>query len=129
VINLTDLKSDIVNPVIEKTVVDFENNIPDWHATVATPEGKIYVIGGADFKVHNHSSKRTYIYRGANNSLVRLNDLNIPREAFSACVVNGKIYAVGGISAGVGTLTQCEVYDPNTDEWSMLPGKLNKKCC
>jgi len=109
--------------------VDFENNIPDWHSTVATPEGKIYVIGGADFKVHNHSSRRTYIYRNQNNSLVRLNDMNIAREAFSCVIINGLIYAVGGISAGEGTLTECEVYDPVADEWNLLPGRLNRKCC
>jgi len=41
----------------------------------------------------------------------------IPREAFSVVHINGKIYAVGGISAGEGTLTECEVYDPIADEW------------
>jgi len=69
------LKGDVNKAHIQKTVVDFENNIPDWHATVATPEGRIYVIGGADFRVHNHSSKRTYYYRSTNNSLKRLKDM------------------------------------------------------
>jgi len=99
-------------------VVDFENNIPDWHGTIATPAGKIYVIGGSDLKAHNKSSKRTYYYRSSNNSLVRLNDMKTPREAFSVCLVNGLIYAIGGISAGVGTLTSCEVYNPETDQWT-----------
>ncbi len=42
-----------------------------------------------------------------------------PRSGFTTCVVNGKIFAIGGYVDGLGDLSlpTVEVYDPKTDTW------------
>ena len=46
---------------------------------------------------------------------------NMPtlRSGFTTCIVNGKIYAIGGYVDGLGdlSLSTVEVYDPKTDKW------------
>jgi len=54
--------------------------------------------------------------------------MSVSREAFSITYVNGLIYVIGGISAGFGTLKHCEVYNPQTDEWTTLC-ELKERCC
>ena len=46
-------------------------------------------------------------------------DMPTPRWGLSTCVVNGKIYAIGGGQSPYGNyLTTVEVYDPTTDTWT-----------
>src|SRR4051812_16901990 len=40
-----------------------------------------------------------------------------PRADLTSCVVNGKIYAIGGWDS-IGVLNTLEVYDPSTNTWS-----------
>lgn len=44
-------------------------------------------------------------------------DMPTPREALSTCVVDGKIYAIGGWLLGGWGLSSVEEYDPVTDTW------------
>ena len=45
-------------------------------------------------------------------------DMPSPRWGFSTSVVNGKVYAIGG----VGSSTKVEAYDPATDTWTQKAG-------
>lgn len=46
-------------------------------------------------------------------------DMPTPRGALSTCVVDGKIYAIGGYPrANVEGLQTVEVYEPSTNEWT-----------
>jgi hypothetical protein len=40
-----------------------------------------------------------------------------PRTQLAAAVVNGKIYAIGGVNSGGSHLNTVEVYDPSSDTW------------
>ena len=111
-----------------KIEIDTDTIIPDWHGSIVTPEGNIYLIGGADMKNNHLSSARTYVYREDINTLVRKSNLLIPREAFSLVYVLGKIFVIGGITAGKGVLNDCEVYDIHSDEWRTID-KLNMRAC
>jgi N-acetylneuraminic acid mutarotase len=44
-------------------------------------------------------------------------DLPTPRSGASACVVDGKIYVIGGSGAGNVDMATIEAYDPVTDTW------------
>ena len=50
-------------------------------------------------------------------------NMKIPRYQFSTCVVNEKIYAVGGDSSGndcgAPATQKLEEYDPLTDNWTV----------
>ncbi len=48
------------------------------------------------------------------------------RGGLSAAVVNGKIYAIGGINSGV-RLSTVEVYDPATNTWSAAASMLTPR--
>jgi hypothetical protein len=41
-----------------------------------------------------------------------------PRMDLTVVAVNGKIYAVGGYNADLGTLSKVEIYDPATNSWT-----------
>ncbi len=41
-----------------------------------------------------------------------------PRGGLSTSVVNGKIYAIGGLGGGNNVLSTVEEYDPKTDKWT-----------
>ncbi len=60
------------------------------------------------------------IGRGANgDTWVRKADMPTPRIGLSTCVVNGKIYAIGGYREAGGTgMKTVEAYDPVTDSWT-----------
>jgi N-acetylneuraminic acid mutarotase len=45
-------------------------------------------------------------------------DMSTARYSLSTCVVNGKIYAVGGFGAPAVPLRTVEEYDPATDTWT-----------
>jgi N-acetylneuraminic acid mutarotase len=50
---------------------------------------------------------------------VKKADMPTPRLGHSTCVVNGKIYAIGGYQkANAPGLTTVEVYDPSSDTWT-----------
>ncbi|MCW5550761.1 MAG: hypothetical protein KIS67_01210 [Verrucomicrobiae bacterium] len=60
------------------------------------------------------------IGRGAEgDTWVRKADMPTPRVGLSTCVVNGKIFAIGGYrEAGASGLRINEAYDPVTDSWT-----------
>ncbi|MEW6753604.1 MAG: FlgD immunoglobulin-like domain containing protein [Candidatus Latescibacterota bacterium] len=50
----------------------------------------------------------------------RVADLPTPRAGLAACVLDGRIYAIGGVPSGTftGFSGTVEVYDPDTDAWT-----------
>jgi RNA polymerase sigma factor (sigma-70 family) len=60
-------------------------------------------------------------------------DMPAPRSHLSVCGVNGKIYAIGGLTQLGIALPTVEEYDPVTDKWAkkadMLTARLNLSSC
>ena len=91
-------------------------------------DGKIYAIGGAKVKKYQigpgwgYSSKllpTIEMYDPATDTWTQKADMPVPRSG-SACVVDGKIYVIGGSAAGrkQRRLDSVDVYDPATDTWT-----------
>ncbi len=84
----------------------------------AVIEGRIYVTGGdpgaTDFAV----------YDPALDSWQVLPPMPTGRQHLGAAVVAGRFYAMGGrssLGAGQDNVDAAEVFDPNTNQWSVLP--------
>jgi N-acetylneuraminic acid mutarotase len=88
------------------------------------PDGKIYVVGGAD---RGHKKNVVEAYDPKNDRWARLKPMPTPREALWAAAARGadgrvRIYAIGGrdrSKPGNG-LSIVEAYDPVTDTWAAM---------
>lgn len=47
--------------------------------------------------------------------------MSLPRSAFGAAFLNGKVYVTGGWNGKDKIYWECECYDPDTDTWSDIP--------
>ena len=82
--------------------------------------GKIYAIGGAKWKV-DEGGRWLYFstveeYDPVTDTWTKKTDMPTARGWFSASVVGGKIYAIGGDSGS--DRSTMEEYDPATDIWT-----------
>ena len=92
-----------------------------WGACGVTDGCHLYIIGGTTSRVQKAfgSTKVLRIDPEAGNceEVASMNEAR--HDAFGAAM-NGKIY-VGGGTQGSATLKTCEVFDPSTNEWQMMP--------
>jgi PKD repeat protein len=91
------------------------------HVSVAF-DGKIYVIGGhMDFGVSEPYNSIEIYDPETDIWTTRLaGDVFVPRWGLSACVIDGKIYTIGGsnsISMPINSLHTVQEYDPVADTW------------
>ena len=97
---------------------------------VSVVDGKIYAIGGEETKkvprykgwIHEAKGLPTVeMYDPATDTWTQKADMPTPRKT-RTCVVDGKIYAIGGLAADPTVereqLATVEVYDPATDSWT-----------
>jgi len=96
--------------------------------------GKIYTIGGS--LVPDIANwifpKGTVIeeYDPVTNKWTKKTDMPTARGNLSTCAVNGKIYAMGGVSekeSGNFTLSTVEEYDPITNKWTKKSDMLTAR--
>ena len=105
-------------------------DMPTARAGVSTlvVDGKIYAIGGAERKKFpvgpgwGYSSKHLPVvemYDPATDTWAQKADMPVPR-AGSTCVVDGKIYIIGGMATNrkEWRLDIVDVYDPAMDTWA-----------
>ena len=92
-------------------------------------DGKIYAIGGGKGKKYQvgagwvHSGKllpTIEMYDPVTDTWTRKADMPVPRCSNSTCIVDGKIYIIGGVAANgkQGRLDSVDIYDPATDTWT-----------
>ena len=92
--------------------------------------GKLYVVGGT--KATTISAPRTLaktmlVYDIARNRWTTRRGPT-PREHLGVTALGGKIYAVGGRTAGFDTnMARVEVFTPRTGRWSRLPRVPGKR--
>jgi N-acetylneuraminic acid mutarotase len=84
-------------------------------------DGKIYAIGG-DLRGGGtpNSTSTVEEYDPVTNTWTTKADMLTARWGLSASVVNGKIYAIGGVlvKPGQGAISTVEEYDPVTNTWT-----------
>ena len=83
-------------------------------------DGKIYAMGGmtsgSNFWSDVHCSVE--VYDPQTDTWSNKSDMPTARVWFTTSVVEGKIYAIGGILVTKEVLSTVEVYDPATDTWT-----------
>ncbi|HUU19025.1 MAG TPA: kelch repeat-containing protein [Sedimentisphaerales bacterium] len=91
-----------------------------WHST-SVVGGKIYVIGGwnaiGEWNPQWDALTRVDEYDPTTDTWTRKADMPTARGDTSNCVVNEKIYVIGG-DVGNEPISIVEVYDPATDTWA-----------
>ncbi|CAI8583479.1 unnamed protein product [Vicia faba] len=88
----------------------------------------VAVINGSFLVMAGHSlidgavsvSAEVFQYNSNLDSWSRLSNMNVARYAFACAEVNGLVYAVGGYGAEGDSLSSVEVYDPDTNKWTMI---------
>ena len=92
-------------------------------------DGKIYAIGGCTPPPQNQRFATVEVYDPAADTWTRKADMPTPRLLDNAaCVVNGKIYAIGGHNRDRGVLSTVEEYDPKTDTWTRKADMPTPRC-
>ena len=54
--------------------------------------------------------------------------MNIERTGHAACVLQGKIYVVGGVNNSNKTVKKIECYDPGNDTWATVGSTQDELC-
>ncbi|XP_045700629.1 kelch-like protein 29 isoform X3 [Phyllostomus hastatus] len=89
--------------------------IDNKYAPAVTLNGFVFILGGA-------YARATTIYDPEKGNIKAGPNMNHSRQFCSAVVLDGKIYATGGIVSSEGpALGNMEAYDPATNTWTLLP--------
>ncbi|NXA37598.1 KLH29 protein, partial [Eudromia elegans] len=89
--------------------------IDNKYAPAVTLNGFIFILGGA-------YARATTIYDPEKGNIKAGPNMNHSRQFCSAVVLDGKIYATGGIVSSEGpALGNMEAYEPKTNTWTLLP--------
>lgn len=106
---------------------------PRSHMTASAVGGKIYAIGGAARIVAGRGGSYQSlleVYDSATNRWTRAADPPTVRNVMSSCVVDGRVYVMGGATGpaqassteemmrNMRTLSLVEVYDPASGRWT-----------
>ncbi|KAJ8758867.1 hypothetical protein K2173_002646 [Erythroxylum novogranatense] len=83
--------------------------------------GKLLIVAGYSVIDGTCSaSADVYEYDSCLNSWSKLSNMNVARYDFACAEVDGKIYAVGGYGMDGDSLSSVEVYDPDSDKWTLI---------
>ncbi|KAL2903643.1 hypothetical protein RDABS01_002353 [Bienertia sinuspersici] len=88
---------------------------------VLVHHGKLLVMAGRT--VSDGAASPTadvYQYDSSLNRWSKLSSMNVARYDFACAEVGGMIYAVGGYGLDGESLCSAEVYNPDTDEWTLI---------
>ena len=103
--------------------------------------GKIYVSGGTDQSFcdppgHGKGHKSVECFDPVSNAWSKVADMNVGRFGHGLVSANGLLYAVGGFDdtksadfalCNDSVLDSMEVYNPDTNTWTMLEEKIDGK--
>ncbi len=118
------------------SVYEYDPQTDEWTAKKPMPDeraglssgvvnGKIYLVGGYNLYPNSwnvyHLAKAWEYDPVIDEWDTTKAALNVPREYLTASVVDGRIYAFGGWDDAGTVFRTAEMYDPETDEWKLLP--------
>ncbi|XP_078702529.1 kelch-like protein 26 isoform X2 [Branchiostoma floridae x Branchiostoma belcheri] len=86
------------------------------HRAVAVLNNFVYLLGGEANKSSRSASSTCWRYDPRFNSWLQVAPLQQPRADFCACVLDEKVYAIGGRNAK-GELSSVEVFCPPSNTW------------
>ncbi len=122
---------DVDKKTTAKYTLNIDFNIPKFCRTVATEDGRIFVLGGRDRQ--NACCDWTLEFKEDNKSLIQKKPMLLKRSDFTpVCNASETIYVIGGNDAKVFYKT-CEKYDIENDQWSKIAnlniGRDSAACC
>lgn len=79
--------------------------------------GRLYVVGGVD---DSGPTNRCVVYDPATDTWDDCSPMLQPRAGAGATVLLNKLYIIGGTMAGDPDAAHSEVYDPNSQTWTVL---------
>jgi len=82
--------------------------------SVAVFNELVYVFGGGYY----NGLKTVYAYNPQTDTWTKKSDMLTPRTVSQACLVNGKIYVIGGATSEYNPTDAVEEYDPANDTWT-----------
>jgi N-acetylneuraminic acid mutarotase len=99
-------------------------NTPRWMHSASVFGGKIYVFGGLMYWIHNRGPgsivlNSVEVYDPKSDTWSDCAPMPTARTHLTTSIVDGKIYAIGGMgkSPNYSTLATVEIYDPISDSW------------
>ena len=114
-------------PVETVECYDSETDLWKVVSSLCAPRGDIGAVGmqncvlaiGGSIDSRRTSSNVVEKYSPAQNSWLQVAPLKVERSAPHTAFFHGKVYAVGG-NGSSGCLSSCEVYNPCSNEWSLI---------
>ncbi|MBM3235253.1 hypothetical protein FJZ31_03030 [Candidatus Poribacteria bacterium] len=119
------------NPATDTWIRKADMPTPRGAHSASVVDGKVYVIGGggalSDGAMESFLDfpplSTVEVYDPATDTWAKKADMPTARGALSTSVVNGRIYAIGGVTTTkptttISTLSTVEEYDPTTDTWT-----------
>lgn len=98
---------------VQKIDLSIDFKIPYEHASIATPQGNLFLAGGQDYKTH---FKDVFEFVFSSRTFVRIRSMKKARSNHAICYMHNNIYVVGGQDQ-MGYLRECERYDMNAEKW------------
>lgn len=105
--------ADMCEPRYELTAVNYKDKC-------------IFVFGGTDGSAHRECLKSVEKYDPQQDRWSYVKSMHQPRSSAFAFVHNDKIFVIGGERGEDITPTDCEVYDPVTDDWQVIAIQVSK---
>ena len=93
---------------------------PVAHPAACVLGDLIYIVGGGGPTTETGERDKVFAYNTTTNEWIQKHDLNHGRSGHRVCCINGKIYAIGGRDPNKRDIPECEVYDPEEDQWTVL---------
>lgn len=88
---------------------------------VVALNGKLLVMAGCSVvDGTGTASADVYEYDCYLNSWSKLSSMNVARYDFACAEVDDRVYAAGGHGTGGESLSSVEMYDPDTDRWTLI---------
>ncbi|KAJ9176204.1 hypothetical protein P3X46_011543 [Hevea brasiliensis] len=88
---------------------------------VVVLNGKLLVMAGYSVIDGTGSAcADVYEYDSCLNSWSKLSNMNVARYDFACAEVDGRVYAVGGYGIDGDSLSSAEMYDPDTEKWTLI---------
>jgi N-acetylneuraminic acid mutarotase len=94
------------------------------HVGITTYRGDVYVVGGHGNRLFGGDPRGEFLrYSVKDNRWTRLPPLPVPRGALAVGVIGHKLYAAGGMTAGLPghATSRLDIYDFDTGRWSRGP--------
>ncbi|CAL8394627.1 unnamed protein product [Arctogadus glacialis] len=100
--------------MVSLCVLEENGLIDNKFAPAVSLNGLIFILGGA-------YARATTIYDPDKGNIKAGPNMNHSRQFCSAVILDGKIYATGGVVSSEGpALGNMETFDPGTNSWTLL---------